>query len=702
MNAATETTNNILRSTLTSVIVSALSAVALALAFPKAGQAWLAPLAAAGLFWAWQRLSWKRAFFAGWFAGTIFFAINFSWFTYTVGSYVGAFAFAVVLIPALVEGLTFAATALAARAADRWGAPWAAPAAAAAAFTVFEWLRSIGPLAVPFAQVGYSQTVTPLIAFAPYIGAFGVTFVVMLLGAYGAQAIANREPRRFAVVVAAVVAGWALCFAAWPAHHDPRVPMLRVSAVQGNIAQTVKWNPQSFWPTVNTYVTQTRKLLPLHPQLVVLPETVIPTDLNASDPNGVRAMVRKDFSAAAQSLHATLVVGSLEARGPKDYNALFVFNPSGLLSQVYEKRQLVPFAESFPGEAFLGWLPSSDLIGRFAAGGDDAVISAGGVAFAPLICWESAFADLVHAQVSHGAQFLVIATDDAWFGETSGTFQHAQIAQMRAVENGQWVLQSAATGISGIIAPDGTWVQQTALDEPALVTGMIGSPPGSIFARIGPTPVVVVLALMYGAIFALRRVRVRAVQWRAPQLSAGKARWKLYALLAGTAVLIWVVVEVVLAGNAPGEPPQGMTPLTLHGGRVTGNRMSTKSWMFEYDRAEMSADGVLATVQGIRRGVLLKNGKPYLSVRAEQVSVNTQTFDFTATGDVHVTQIQDTSSERSFDTDLIQWVNAAKTLTLPHPSVVRSGGETLRVSSINVNFNSGQIRFGRVSGGVAP
>ncbi|HEX5274699.1 MAG TPA: apolipoprotein N-acyltransferase [Candidatus Rubrimentiphilum sp.] len=684
-----------MRSTLTSVIVSALSAVALALAFPKAGQAWLAPLAAAGLFWAWQRLSWKRAFFAGWFAGTIFFAINFSWFTYTVGSYVGAFAFAVVLIPALVEGLTFAASALATRAADRWGAPWAAPAAAAAAFTVFEWLRSIGLLAVPFAQIGYSQTVTPLIAFAPYIGAFGVTFVVMLLGAYGAQAIANRDPRRLAIVVTVVIAAWAICFAAWPARHDPRVPILRVSAVQGNIAQTVKWNPQSFWPTVNTYLAQTRQLQNLHPQLVVLPETVIPTDLNASDPNGVRALVRNDFSAAARTLDATLVIGSLEARGPKDYNALFVFNPSGTISQIYEKRQLVPFTESFPGQAFLGWLPDSDLIGRFAAGSDDTVISAAGVPFAPLICWESAFADLVHAQVARGAQFLVISTDDAWFGETSGTFQHAQIAQMRAVENGQWVLQSAATGISGIIAPDGTWMQQTALDRPALVTGTIGAPPGSIFAHIGPTPILVVLALMYGAVFALRKVRVRAMQWRAP-------RSRVIVLLAGAAVLIWIVVEVVLAGNAPGGPPQGLTPLTLHGGRVTGNRMSTKSWMFEYDHAEMSPDGVLATVQGVRRGVLYKSGKPYLSVRAEQVSVNTQTFDFTATGDVHVTQMQDASSERSFDTDLIQWLNAAKTLSLPHPSVVRSGGETLRVSSINVNFNSGQIRFGGMSGGVAP
>jgi len=503
VNAAIDTTNNNLRSTFTSVIVSALSAVALALAFPKPGQAWLAPLAAAGLFWAWQRLSWKRAFFAGWLAGTIFFSINFSWFTYTVGDYVGGFAFAVVLIPAIVEGLTFALSAAAACAAQRFAPAAFAPLAAGAAFTVFEWLRSIGLLAVPFAQIGYSQVATPLVVFAPYAGAFGVTFVVMLLGAYVAQAITRKALRTLIVAIGTVAVAWVLCYSAWPAlRRFPASPLLHVAAVQGNIAQTIKWNPQAFWPTVNTYVALTRKLQAQHPQLIVLPETVIPTDLNADDPGGARRVVRSEFSGLAKSLHATLVVGSLEARGGKEYNALFVFDPSGSISAVYEKRQLVPFTESFPGERLMSWLPHADLIGRFAAGRDDTVIAAGGARFGPLICWESAFADLVHAQVARGAQFFVISTDDAWFGETSGTYQHAQIAQMRAIENGEWVLQSAATGISGIVAPDGTWKQKTPLDKVAIVAGDVRAPVGSVFARIGPTPVGLALSAVYVLLLA--------------------------------------------------------------------------------------------------------------------------------------------------------------------------------------------------------
>lgn len=179
--------------------------------------------------------------------------------------------------------------------------------------------------------------------------------------------------------------------------------------------------------------------------------------------------------------------------------------------------------------------------------------------------------------------------------------------------------------------------------------------------------------------------------------------WKLVATISGAAVLVWLVVGLILAGREPPPIPPGTLPLTLHGGRVTGNRMSTKSWMFEYNRAQMSPDGALATIDGVRKGVLYKDGKPYLSVTAEHVSVNTQTFDFTALGDVHVVQLQTGSgAPRSFDTDFVQWVNVAKLLTLPHPSVMRNGSDTLRVASIEVNFNTGEMRFGKMSGKLPP
>ena len=184
-----------------------------------------------------------------------------------------------------------------------------------------------------------------------------------------------------------------------------------------------------------------------------------------------------------------------------------------------------------------------------------------------------------------------------------------------------------------------------------------------------------------------------------------KGRWRVAVLIVAAILLVWVGVEVFTAGGGPSvaPPPPGVQSMTLHGGRVTGNRMSTKAGMFAYQHAEMSGDGVTASVDGIRQGVLYKDGKPYLTVNAQHVSVNTQTFDFVATGDVHVTQAaQSGGASRSFDTDLIQWSNATKALTLPHPSVVRSGDQTLTVTSVSVNFNTGDIKLGKVNGGIAP
>jgi apolipoprotein N-acyltransferase len=508
------------------LLVCMLGAIALAFAFPKAGQSWLAPLGAAALFWAWERLSLKRAFFGGWFAGAVYFAISYSWFTYTVGSYVGGFAFAIVVIPAGVHALTFACTALCTRLAARYAPAWIVPVAGAASFTVFEWWRSVGVIGIPFAQIGYSQTSTPLGVFAAYVGAFGVTFVVMLLGAYIADAVTRRTPRALVVVFSAAIVAWVAAYAAWPARHAP-APFMRVAAVQGNIPQSLKATNVDL--AVTRYTAMTRDLGAFHPQLIVWPETVVLTVLNdmpsyfnwnagtPAERTRMQAILKSDtallghFGRLAAQLHATLVVGSLDrhwgAEGLKPYNALYTYGPGGALVNVYDKRQLVPFAESLPAPALFSWLPYADLIGRYGHGTVNAVVPAGAMSFAPLICWESAFADVVHTQLQSGAQFLVIPTDDAWFGPTSGTFQHAQIAQMRAIESGEWVLQSASTGISGIIDPRGRWTQATRLDQQSVVVGSIGRPPGSFFARIGPTPVGIAAIVVYLGVlaFGLRR-----------------------------------------------------------------------------------------------------------------------------------------------------------------------------------------------------
>ncbi|HEY5339534.1 MAG TPA: apolipoprotein N-acyltransferase [Candidatus Aquilonibacter sp.] len=471
--------------------LAALGGVALALAFPKFDAVWLAPFGTAALFFAWKGASWNRAFWLGWFGGAIFFGITFSWFGYTAGSYLGALAPILVIGPALIEGFFFAVAGMATAIAFARAPAWAAPLAAAAAFTAADWLRSIGPIGAPFAQLGYTQAQTPLAVFAAYVGTYGITFLLCAVGAYLADAIARRTVTPLATTVGAIVVAWIACFSWWPARHAA-APTMRVAAVQGNIRQSLKFQPGQVAFGIDRYEQMTRTLRTFHAQLVVWPETVVAEPLNQDDAT-VAALQR-----LAGSLETTLAVGAQDTSDRRWHNAIYVFGPAGSPPSLYYKRALVPFAEAVPLRSALAYLPYvASMGGNFAAGSVDAVFPTDGLRFAPLICWESAFADLAYAQVRDGAQLLVVSTDDAWFGDTAGPYQHAQIAQLRAIEDGVWVVRAAATGISGIIAPDGRYVARSALDTQTIVTGLVGSPPGSPFAHFGPTPVALTLAALY-------------------------------------------------------------------------------------------------------------------------------------------------------------------------------------------------------------
>lgn len=479
---------NAVSKSLRDIGVAACGAIALAAGFPKIGAAWLVPLGAAALFWTWQGASWKRAALLGWLAGIIFFSIDFAWVGHTVGNYIGAYGPFLMFAPALFEAPYSAlAAVLCVIAYRRVQAPFA-PLAAAAAFTVCEWLRSIGLLAAPFDQLGYTQADGPLRAIAAYAGTYGITFVLCVIGAYLADAARRRSLAAFATVIAAIASCTIAAWLAWPARRTPP-PTIPVAAIQGDIAQSLKWN--SLGLAIGRYSMMTRVAAAHKPKLIVWPETVITTYLSLD-----RALL-SDFLRLSSAVHATIVVGSVDVVNRTPYNTLFIIAPNGSYA-VYHKRQLVPFAESFPGQSFLSWLPYvGELSGHFGTGTSDGVYATTALPIAPLICWESAFANLAYAQVRGGAQILVVSTDDAWFGNTSGPYMHAQISQLRAIESGTYVIRAAATGVSGIINPDGTWQSRSRMEELTTVYGKVGPPLPTVFSRIGPTAVATSFAVLY-------------------------------------------------------------------------------------------------------------------------------------------------------------------------------------------------------------
>ncbi len=489
----------------------------MALAFPKTNVAVLAPLGAAALFWAWFGLSPMRAFWAGWLAGSVFFAIDFWWFGETAGALIAPFGFLLALGPAICDAfLGFALVgALVAVAAGAFGrrdrvSRALVPLGGAAIFAVGEWLRSegLGVLGVPFGSLGFTQVGSPLAPLAAIAGSYGVTFVVCAIGAYAAYAVRMRAVRGSGIdtVIAALalLSAVAVAWVVWPARDAP-APAYRVAAIQGNIAQELKYTRAAFASALARYETLTRKAAASRPAIVVWPETVIPAALNRTP------ALRARFAALAKETATELVVGTFYAGPDGDYNVLYFFRPDGGLDAIYRKRQLVPFAEHLPFAPFFAWIPWAQNTSHFDSGTSAGLVSVEAMRFGPIVCWESAFTDLVGNDVRDGASALLVATDDAWFGTTAGPYQHAQIAQMRALETGRWVVRAASTGISGIIAPTGRFTHASALGEEAVVAGRIGPPVETVYDRIGGNGIAALLAALgLGVVLWGRRGRVRA------------------------------------------------------------------------------------------------------------------------------------------------------------------------------------------------
>ncbi len=492
--------------------MATLGALLLALAFPKTNAAVLAPVGTAALFWAWFGVSPKRAFWVGWLSGTVFFTITFWWFGETAGALIAPFGFLLALGPgvadaffgfALVGALVAFANCSASAASGRRRA--LVPLAAAAIFAAGEWLRSegLGELAVPFGGLGYTQVGTPLAPVAAFVGEYGVTFLLCILGAYAAYALRHPDrgsSRAAAAALIAVAACAGAAFAWWPAR-TVGTGTYRVAAIQGGIAQTLKFTPAGEREAVRRYAELTLRAAAKHPSIVVWPETVIPTALNA------HAELQTFFGSLAKRAHSEVAVGTLTSGADGDYNVLYFYAPDGKLDGVYRKRQLVPFAEHLPFAWLLGRLPWAQNISHFRSGTSDGVIAVNGVRFGPIICWESAFGDIAVDQVRAGAGALLIATDDAWFGTSAGPYQHAQIAQMRALETGRWIVRAASTGISGIIAPNGRYVAASALGPAAVVSGSIGAPQGTAYDALGGNTLGAAFAALYAVLVAALRLR---------------------------------------------------------------------------------------------------------------------------------------------------------------------------------------------------
>ena len=265
-----------------------------------------------------------------------------------------------------------------------------------------------------------------------------------------------------------------------------------VRLVQPNAAQHLKWKPghrEGFYQTALDY---TRAGISHRPDIVIWPETAIYYQYSEGHPG-----IQNIADAAGEAAVLAGIVRWTE-RGPRN-TAVFI-DPLGGINALYDKHHLVPFGEYVPGGDLLRGLGLGtlvEIVANFDAGEGPRVINGGNVPdFLPLICYEAIFPQDAMMDGKR-ADWIVHLTNDAWFGEFAGPYQHLAQTRMRAIEQGLPVMRAANTGISAAIDPFGRVINRIELGQEGWIDVALPAPlPATFYSRFGEWPLVILQAFL--------------------------------------------------------------------------------------------------------------------------------------------------------------------------------------------------------------
>jgi apolipoprotein N-acyltransferase len=450
------------------VAAAAASGCALLLAFPPYDVWWLAPVAVAMLAIAVHRRKPLPGAGVGAVAGMVFFTPLLSWTNLEIGN---APWLLLSTLQALYLSLLAAGLALLSPAVDRWR--WSWPLMVAAIWVAQEALRSRTPFGgFPWGRLAFSQTDSTLLPLAAWGGAPAVTFAVAVAGGLLAAAAWRRwslparhrglpgglwRPLGLAAAAGLVmVAGLAV---------PPTAPVgeaVTVAIVQGNVPRLGLDFNQQRRAVLDNHVNATLALADEvaagrqpPPDLVIWPENSSDIDPVANADAGAR------IDEAATAINAPILVGAiLRASDGSPRNVGLVWHPQQGPGQSYAKRHPVPFAEYLPWEPVVRPLARAiagdpvDRIAGFTPGAEPGVLVMGPATIGNVICFEVAYDAIVRDTVVHGAELLVVQTNNATFNEAEARQQMAMV-RLRAVEHGRWALMASTVGVSGFVDPSG-------------------------------------------------------------------------------------------------------------------------------------------------------------------------------------------------------------------------------------------------------
>jgi apolipoprotein N-acyltransferase len=336
----------------------------------------------------------------------------------------------------------------------------------AAAWVTLEWLRGWVFSGFGWNGLGVALHANwPLIQIAEFTGVAGLSFVIVFTNVVlittvyrliiEARTHAPRPHFDLTLTMAAIVG--VLTFGLRAAQFSTPAKPLRVAAVQANIPQTQKFDPQFTRKIFDQFQRLSQIALRSNPppDLLIWPESSMPGPVLADQESHNFVM---DLAASAES---DLLLGTIDEQDRDVYNAALLISDGGERVQVYRKVHLVPFGEYVPGRyqvPLLARIVGDQVPGDFKPGEEYTVftLTNSDVQVAPLICFEDTIGELVRRFVlptenNPGANLLVDITNDAWFLHSAGSHQHLANAKFRCVETRRPMVRAANTGVTCFI-----------------------------------------------------------------------------------------------------------------------------------------------------------------------------------------------------------------------------------------------------------
>ncbi|MFM9835920.1 MAG: apolipoprotein N-acyltransferase [Methylophilaceae bacterium] len=365
-----------------------------------------------------------------------------------------------------------------------------------------DWVRSWIFTGFPWLTLGYSQVPrSPLAGFMPIVGVYGVSVMTVFLAVLITACFTKPHSviwkrNALAAITLTLVAGGILKVVEWT---SPIGKPFSVALVQGNIAQDIKWSPESAQGTIETYLSLTKAS---RAPLIILPETALPVIASQLDPS-----VKDIFSMHAKQNKGDILVGMVEYNEQTGEYFNSALNFGSAPTQTYRKNHLVPFGEFIPLKQVFGWIyrdwlniPLSDLT---RGGTSQPPINLGQEKLGVNICYEDVFGEEI-IQNAAKATLLINISNDAWYGHSIAAYQHMQFSQARALETGRYMLRATNTGATAAIDQHGEVLAHAPHDVKTTLDVRAQSYTGTTpYVRWGNWPFIL---FSFGAIvFVLRR-----------------------------------------------------------------------------------------------------------------------------------------------------------------------------------------------------